>query len=141
MADQRLRELVLRIDQVILRVHLVLGFGPAEFCQEVLLFNAALGELYADFVYLVVALGLIQRAPTIANLQFDLVFLLLQVALGPFFVDQGGSIVVAFPFSVQAWIEVESSAPVITIDVRYGETRAVFLSAVDADQRVQIKLR
>src|SRR6266540_6106458 len=42
--DQRLRPLVPGVDEVILRVHLVLRFGPAEVGQEVLFLNTALGD-------------------------------------------------------------------------------------------------
>src|SRR6266513_5569619 len=88
MADKRLRELVLRTRQVILRVHLVLRLGPAQFRQQVLLFHPAFGDFHADFADFIVALGLIESAPAIAHLEFDFVGALFERATGRFIRDE-----------------------------------------------------
>src|SRR5256884_8625138 len=84
MADQGLGALVLRTDQIVLRVHLVLRLGPAQFCQQVLLFYPAFGDFHADFADFIISLGLIEGAPAVAHLQFDFVRAQFERAAGPF---------------------------------------------------------
>src|SRR5438552_1387089 len=67
-ADQRLRALVSRIGQIVLGVHLVLRPRPPQLSQQVLLFNPPLGQFYADLADFIIALGLVQSAPAIADL-------------------------------------------------------------------------
>src|SRR5439155_21133882 len=87
MADEGLGALIFRADEIILRVHLVLGFGATEFGEQVLLFDSALGEFDTNLVDLIVSFGLVERPPTVAHLQFDLVLLLFHGALGLFLED------------------------------------------------------
>src|SRR6266516_361435 len=75
-AHQCLRALVLGVDQIILRIHLVLGLGSTQFGQKVLLFDTALGDFDADLADLIVSFGLVERSPAIADLQLDFVVLL-----------------------------------------------------------------
>src|SRR5438552_785143 len=75
---ERLRALVLGVDQIILRIHLVLGLGAAQFGQEVLLLDTALGDFHAHLANLIVSFGLVQRPPAIAHLQLDFALLLFQ---------------------------------------------------------------
>src|SRR6185503_4500946 len=71
--DQGLRPLVPGVDEVILRVHLVLRLGPAEVGQKVLFLDTALGQFHADLADLEIAFGLVERAPAVAHLEFDFV--------------------------------------------------------------------
>src|SRR5438477_9396611 len=87
-ADERLRELVLRTRQVILRVHLVLRLGPAQLRQQVLLFHPAFGDPTADFADFIIPLGLIEGAPAIAHLEFDFVGALFDRAASRFIRDE-----------------------------------------------------
>src|SRR3989442_457098 len=77
-AHQCLRALVLGADQIVLRIHLVLGFGSTQFGQEVLFFDTALGDFDADLADLIVSFGLVECSPAIAHLQLDFVLLLFQ---------------------------------------------------------------
>ena len=76
-ADERLGALVLGGDQIVLRIHLVLRFGAAEFSEKVLFLDAPFGEFHAEFADFVIPLGLVQRAPAVAHLEPDFVRLLL----------------------------------------------------------------
>src|SRR2546426_5965709 len=77
-AHQRLRALVLGVDQIVLRIHLVLGLGATQLGQEVLLFDTALGDFDADLADLIVSFRLVECSPAIAHLQLDFVLLLFQ---------------------------------------------------------------
>src|SRR5206468_6568943 len=102
--DQRLRPLVPGVDEVILRVHLVLRLGPAEVGQEVLFLNTALGEFHTDFADFEISFGLVERAPAVAHLEFDFVGAQLKSAAGLLLGDQRAAIGVAFGFAVQRQI-------------------------------------
>src|SRR5882672_1271574 len=69
MRYQRLRPLVLRVNQGILGVHLVLGLGAPKLSQKVLFFHASFREFHANLADLIIALGLIERAPALSNLE------------------------------------------------------------------------
>src|SRR5260221_10746680 len=57
-------------DQIIFRVHLVLRLGPAQFCQQVLLFHPAFGAFHDAFADFLISLGQIEGAPADAPVQF-----------------------------------------------------------------------
>jgi len=59
MRHQCLGALVFRINQIVLRVDLILGFGAGKLRQQILFFDAPFRELDADFTDLVGALGLV----------------------------------------------------------------------------------
>src|ERR1051325_4890509 len=86
--DQRLRALIPRINEVILRVHLVLRLGPAKIGEKVLFLDAALGEFHADLADFEIALRLVERAPAVAHLEFDFVRSQLEGAAGLFIIDE-----------------------------------------------------
>src|SRR5712671_7782094 len=74
--DESLSKLVLRVTQGILRIHLIQSLGTPKFGQQILLLDAPLRELYPDLADRIIALGLVERAPTVPHLELDVVLLL-----------------------------------------------------------------
>ncbi len=121
MRHQRLGALVLGIIQRILRVHLVLRLGAAQIGQQVLFLDAALGEFDADFADLVIALGLVQRAPTVPDLELDLILPLNNLPPGAVTRNERGAIRVALGLAVQARIHDHTPAPPVALKIRQGK--------------------
>ena len=100
MSDHGLRELVFRTAEIILRVDLVLSFGPPEFGQEILFFDTAFSEFDANLADFVVSFGLIECAPAIAHLQLDVILLLRDGPRGPVAADNRAAVSIAFAFAI-----------------------------------------
>ena len=108
MRDQRLRAFVLRIDQGVLRIHLVLCPRAADFGKKFLLLHAAFGNPHADLADLIIALGLVQRSPAFADFQPDLIFLLFDISKRALFADQRRTIGIPFRSALEREIDVKS---------------------------------
>src|SRR5439155_22628375 len=139
-SDQRLGELVFGADQVVLRVHLVLGLGSAEFGQEILFLHAPFGDFDADFADFVVAFGLVEGAPAVADIEFDLIGLQFEGAAGGLVGDEGGPVGIALGFAFQREIDVQAGVPVVAVEVGYSQAGGGLLFAVEAGGGDQVDL-
>src|SRR5262245_49782274 len=139
--DERLRPLVPGVDEVILRVHLVLRLGPTEVGQKVLFLDAALGEFHTDLADFEIAFGLLERAPAVAHLEFDFIGSQLKRAAGLFIVDEGPAIDIAFRFAVERQIQYQPGVPMVAVEVWHCKPGHSYSLAVDSGGGNQVHLR
>ena len=105
MGHQRLGAIVPRAGEIVLGVHLVLRLGAPQLRQQVLLLDAPLGSLDSQFTDLVRALGLLQCAPALPDLEIDLVPALGEGPSRPLLGDQGGTVGIPLRLAVQRRID------------------------------------
>ena len=105
-----------------------------------MLLDTALGDPDANLADFVGAFGLIECAPTVADLKFDLVRALLEGAAGCLIGDEGAAIGVAFGLAVERQVKIQSGVPFVAIQVRDRQTSGGFLRAIDAPGGHQVHL-
>ena len=86
-------------------------------------FDASFGELDANLTDFVGALGLVQGAPTVANLNLDLIFFIGNVPRGLLADDQRRTVIIPLLFAVQPWIN--RQAGTVSIAPRVGQRQAL----------------
>src|ERR1043166_5975208 len=131
MANQCLRAQIFLRNQIVLRVHLVPRRAPSQFGAQILFLHPAPGEIDSNFRDFIIAFGLVEIAPVVAHLQFDLVLGLLELAPGLFVSNQRRAIAIALLHTVERQIDRQSRIPMVTLRVGQRKASSLIRFAVD----------